>query len=174
MTQEAQAFDAIVLVGHGAAARDTPRDLVRRLRALEGERHRTGGPMTDEEARLDREVRSWPRTKENDPYKAGVDALAERLRAIAAPARVVVAFNEFCAPTIAEAVEALAAEGARAIVLVTTMTTQGGVHAEEEIPAEVAALQQRHPELSLRYAWPFDLEAVARLILDQAVGIART
>lgn len=153
---------AIVLVGHGSVASDVPRPLVHRLRALEAERRTSGAPMSPEEIELDHRVRRWSRTPETDPYKAGMDAIAERLRARAG--RVVVAYNEFCAPSLEEAVAALVAEGVADITVVTTMLTPGGVHSEVEIPESVRALQGAHPAVRIRYAWPFDLDAVAGLL----------
>src|SRR5438445_531828 len=50
--------EAVVLVGHGAAASDTPRALVSRLKQLEGERRARGAPMSEEESSLDRQVRA--------------------------------------------------------------------------------------------------------------------
>lgn len=158
---------AVILVGHGAAAKDTPRAMVGRLRTLEAERRRIpGSPLTEEERGLDHQVRHWPRTPESDPYAAGIEELAARLRPRAG--RVVVAYNEFCAPSIHEAVVALVAEGVTHLTLITTMVTPGGVHAEMEIPEEVAELRARFPEAHIAFAWPFDLDAVAELLASTA------
>lgn len=161
--------NAVVLVGHGAVASDIPRPLVQRLRALEAERRSSGAAMSADERDLDIRVRSWPRTPLTDPYKAGMDAIAARLRARVG--HVVVAFNEFCAPSLEEAVDALARAGSVHITVVTTMLTPGGVHSEVEIPESVLALQRAYPDIVIRYAWPFDLDAVAGLLADAcAVG----
>lgn len=161
---------AIVVVAHGAAARDTPPELVRRLRAIDGDRHATHRPLTEDERALDARVRGWPRTPTNDPYHAGTEALVARMRALAAGARVEAAFNELCAPSIEDVVERLAGDGIEEIVLVPTMTTPGGVHSEVEIPHVVAALAERYPAVRIVYAWPFDLDAVARLLLDRVAS----
>jgi sirohydrochlorin cobaltochelatase len=155
---------AVVLVGHGSVAADTPRPLVQRLRTLEAERRRDGTPISAEERELDAKVRRWPRTASTDPYKAGVDAIANGLRARVG--RVVVAFNEFCAPSLEEAVGALVKEGVTRITVVTTMLTPGGVHSEVEIPESLHALEKEHPGVVFRYAWPFDIEAVAGLLAE--------
>jgi sirohydrochlorin cobaltochelatase len=161
-------LDAVVLVGHGAVPSDCPRDLVTRLKALEGRRRAAGGPspepMTDEEAELDARIRGWPRSVDTDPYGAGLEAVAARLRPLLGGARLVVAYNEFAAPTLEQAVEALAADGATSIAIVPSMLTPGGVHSEVEIPETIARLRAAHPALTLRYVWPFDLDAVARLL----------
>jgi sirohydrochlorin cobaltochelatase len=123
--------------------------------------------MCEEERALDERMRRWPRTAANDPYGAGVYALAEALRPLLGDARLEVAFNEFCAPSLGEAVEQCAAAGAREIVVVPTMLTPGGVHSEVEIPEELEQLATQFPSVSLRYAWPFDLLLVARLLADR-------
>ncbi len=155
---------AVVLVGHGSVPADVPRPLVQRLRALEAERRSTGGKMSDEEHDLDAKIRRWPRTPATDPYKAGVEAIAEVLRGRVG--NVVVAFNEYCAPSLEQAVTELVRTGATHITIVTTMLTPGGVHSEVEIPETVQALQKAYPDVFLRYAWPFDLDSVARLLAD--------
>jgi sirohydrochlorin cobaltochelatase len=91
-----------------------------------------------------------------------MDAIAERLRPRVG--RVVVAFNELCDATLEEAVDELIRDGVRHITVVTTMLTPGGVHSEVEIPESVRALQTARPEVFIRYAWPFDLDAVAALL----------
>lgn len=156
--------DAVVLVGHGAVAADCPRDLVTRLKALEGRRRATGGPMTAEEAELDARIRGWPRDAASDPYGAGLEAVATRLRPLLDGARLVVAYNEFAAPTLEQAVAGLAADGARTIAVVPSMLTPGGVHSEVEIPETIARLRAAYPALTLRYVWPFDLDDVASLL----------
>lgn len=127
--------------------------------------------MSDEERALDHEVRRWPRTKENDPYAAGIEALAAKLRPRVG--RLVVAYNEFCAPSIPEAVEALVADGVEHVTLITTMVTPGGVHAEVEIPEEVEELRARFPHVRIAFAWPFDLDAVADLLASTALPYRR-
>ena len=153
---------AIVLVGHGGIAKGIPPELVGELKRLEAERQRGGeAHMSEREAELDRQVRNWPRTPESDPYKFGLEALANRLAPRLGGRRLMVAYNEFCAPSVDDAIDTLVAEGWNRLTLVTTMFTRGGSHAEFEIPALVAAARQRHPRIRIDYAWPFDLEQIA-------------
>ncbi len=90
--------DAVVLVGHGAVPADAPRELVTQLKACEARRRATGGPLTTEEATLDARIRSWPRTPATDPYQAGLEALATRLRPLLGRATLRVACNELGVP----------------------------------------------------------------------------
>jgi sirohydrochlorin cobaltochelatase len=157
---------AVVLVGHGGVPRDYPRERLTRLRGLEARRRATGAPPSPEEVALETELRQWPRTPANDPYQAGLESLAAQLRPRLEPTRLVLAYNEFCAPTVAEAVRELAAAGVTDIVAVPSMLTPGGVHAERDIPEIVDALRAEFPHLSLRYAWPFAGEHLASLFVD--------
>jgi len=155
-------IDAVILVGHGGIACDTPQELVAELKRLEGARKRQGeSQMSDREAELDREVRNWPRTAQTDPYQAGLEAVAQRLRPRLGERRLVVAYNEFCSPSVDEAIDSLVTEGAKRITLLTTMFTRGGSHAEIEIPAIVEAASRRHPCVTIVYRWPFDLDNIA-------------
>lgn len=154
----------IILIGHGGIPSDFPRDLLARLKSLEGQRKATGGPVTAEETALDHRIRTWPRTGKSDPYKFGLEALAQALQAERPADRVVTAYNEFCAPTIQEAAEGLILGGQRELRMATPMMTPGGHHSEVEIPQIVAELVRLHPGVSIRYAWPFDLEDVARFL----------
>jgi sirohydrochlorin cobaltochelatase len=158
---------AVILVGHGAPPRGFPRADVQRLKSLEGKRTATGGPMTEEEAELDRKIRSFPRTPENDPYREGLEALAAALRPRLGEKALSTAYNEFCAPTIDEAAARAIAEGAERIEVVPSMLTPGGVHSEVEIPEAIERIRAAHPGVTIRYAWPYDLGAVARLLVDQ-------
>lgn len=158
---------AVILVGHGSPPADCPRELVMRLKGLEGRRAAAGGPPgapSVEERELDARIRAWPRTPENDPYRAGIERLASELAPLLGGAELTVAYNEFCAPTLAEAVAAAVARGAAEITVVPSMLTPGGVHSEVEIPEAIAHLRAEHPSILLRYAWPFDLGQVARLL----------
>lgn len=163
---------ALLVIGHGSPAADIPRELVRELKRLEEERRRRRLPeMTVEERELDRKVRSWPRTAENDPYRQGLEAIGASMTRRLPDWSVALAYNEFCSPGIDEAVESLVREGREDIVFVTTMVTRGGVHAECEIPWEMERARRRHPGVKFSYAWPFDTEAVCDLMARRAEAL---
>lgn len=157
----------VILVGHGGIPSDYPRDLLTRLKMLESKRRTSGDDPSQEELDLDRRVRHWPRTPQTDPYQAGFEALARQLQASLSGQHFAIAYNEFCAPTVEEAVEAMIATGVKSITVVPSMLTPGGSHSEIEIPESLARLQARHPALDLCYAWPFDLAAVSDMLLHQ-------
>ena len=155
---------AIVLVGHGGVPTDCPHELIRKLKQLEAQRRAAGKPMSPEERELDQKIRRWPRTPQNDPYKGGLESLAAQLRPLLKRDRLAIAYNEFCAPTLEEAVEALVADGIWDITVVSSMFTAGGSHAEIEIPETVNKLKRAHPNAAIRYAWPFDQQLVAGML----------
>ena len=123
--------------------------------------------MSEEERELDTRIRRWPRTPETDPYQSGLEAVAAQLRANLGEVLFAVAYNEFCAPTLEESVEALIKKGATHITVATTMFTPGGSHSEIEIPEILDHLRPQYPRVELHYAWPFDLQQVAKTLEDQ-------
>jgi sirohydrochlorin cobaltochelatase len=168
-------FEAVVLVGHGGIASDTPPELVAELKQLEGMRHRAGETQPGaREAELDRRVREWPRTPASDPYKAGLEAIAEKLGPRLGERRLEIAYNEFCAPSLRTAIERLAAEGATRITVVTTMFTPGGSHSEREMPAEIEQIRREHPGIRIEYAWPYALDMIAEFLATHLAGSPRT
>jgi sirohydrochlorin cobaltochelatase len=163
-----QKKEAVVLIGHGGSPSDIPRGVVAELKKLEGERQaRKLAAMSPREAELDKQVREWPRTPETDPYKFGVEAIAEKLAPKLGGRRLVTAYNEFCAPSVEDAIERLVAEGFERIVLVSTMFTRGGIHAECEIPGIVLETRKKHPRVEVEYAWPFDADFIAAFLAEQ-------
>lgn len=157
----------VILVGHGGIPKDCPQDLVTRLKRLEAQRRAVKQPPSAEEIELDMKIRRWPRTSATDPYQSGLQAVAARLQSQLNGILFGLAYNEFCAPTLEEAVEDLIGQGATEITVATTMFTPGGSHSEIEIPDILDHLRQKHPHVVLRYAWPFDLELVADTLAEQ-------
>lgn len=157
----------VILVGHGGIPKGCPQELVTKLKRLEAQRRAAKLPPSAEEHELDTKIRRWPRTAETDPYQAGLETVAARLRAQLNGVLFAVAYNEFCAPTLEESVEALIKQGATHITVTTTMFTPGGSHSEVEIPEILDQLRPLHPGVEIRYAWPFDLELVANTLAEQ-------
>ena len=157
----------VVLVGHGGIPKDCPQEMVTRLKRLEAQRRAAMQPPSPEELELDQKIRRWPRTAATDPYQFGLDAVAEALRPHLNGALFAVAYNEFCGPTLEESVEELIAKGATYITVITTMFTPGGSHSEVEIPEILDHLRPQYPGVELRYAWPFDLQLIAKTLAGQ-------
>jgi sirohydrochlorin cobaltochelatase len=157
----------VILVGHGGIPKGCPQELVTRLKRLEGQRRAAKLPPSAEEIELDTKIRRMPRTPETDPYQSGLEAVAAQLRANLGDVLFAVAYNEFCAPTLEESVEALIKQGATHITVTTTMFTPGGSHSEVEIPEILDHLRPQYSGVELRYAWPFDLQLVANTLAEQ-------
>lgn len=157
----------VILVGHGGLPKDCPQDLVITLKRLEAQRRAAKQPPSVEELALDMKIRRWPRTPSTDPYQSGLQAVAARLQPRLNGSLFALAYNEFCAPSVGEAVEHLIGQGATEITVTTTMFTPGGSHSEIEIPEILNHLRPKHPGVVLRYAWPFDLELVANTLAEQ-------
>ncbi|MBI3994985.1 MAG: CbiX/SirB N-terminal domain-containing protein [Nitrospirae bacterium] len=140
--------------------------MVIKFKSLEARRRRAGGQVSPEETDLAARIRNWPRTPHNDPYKTGLESLADHLRAGLNGTALAVAYNEFCSPSLEEAIEAMITDGIREITVIPSMMTPGGVHSEVEIPNILEKLRSGHPDIKIHYAWPFDLSQVARLLTE--------
>ena len=161
-----EAQRAVILVGHGGLPKDCPREIILKFKQLERERKNSGKPASPQERDIENTIREWPRTPENDPYKAGLEQLGQRLEPLLEGARLVLAYNEFCAPTVEAAVADLAKRGITHITVVPTMLTPGGSHSEIEIPEILDDLRRLHPALDIRYAWPTDLDLLASMLAN--------
>lgn len=103
-------------------------------------------------------------------WSASLDALAAAIRARASGAGVQVAFLELQPPTLAEALEAAAAGGARRIHVVPVFWAGAG-HIENDLPPILAAFGGRHPEATVRVLsvlseLPGMLEFIAQTVSD--------
>jgi sirohydrochlorin cobaltochelatase len=157
----------VVLVGHGGIAKDCPPELVSKLKRLEAHRRASGTPPTAEEQELDATIRRWPRTPVTDPYQAGLEAVGAEFRSLLDGALFVLAYNEFCSPSVEESIEHLIGQGATHITVVTTMFTPGGAHSEVEIPEILHRMRSKYPQVPIQYAWPFEASLIANVLKEQ-------
>jgi sirohydrochlorin cobaltochelatase len=158
----------IVLAMHGVPPKDFPKNEMMELFGLQArmDHHDPGGAHEDLHRRheeLHRKMREWPRTAENDPYCTASHDLAAHLREETG-LQVYVGFNEFCGPTVEEAVDLAVQAGADRVVVLTTMMTQGGEHSERDIPHAIEAARKEHRGVEIVYAWPFELPDVASFL----------
>jgi sirohydrochlorin cobaltochelatase len=157
----------IVLAMHGAPPADFPRPEFTEFMSLHGRIGHSHGAV-DEPSRLryvalEKKMRAWPRSAQNDPFFVGSQELAGRLSRETG-LDVILGFNEFCAPSLDEALDRAAATEAPTIVVVTPMMTPGGEHSEADIPAAIERAKTRHPGKKIVYAWPFAAEDIARFL----------
>lgn len=157
----------VVLIGHGSPALDCPPQWIGELLGLQhGGGHGHGHAHDGRAAELDVKIRNWPRTGDNDPYQRGLEQLAAALRPLLSTELFAVGYNEFCRPTVAEAVSQVAAQGASRILVIPTMLTPGGLHSEIDIPKALDEIRRAHSGITIEYVWPFDLGRVAALLAD--------
>jgi sirohydrochlorin cobaltochelatase len=160
----------IVLAMHGAPSLDFPKDELKEFMNLYGQMHHVPEhvlekikPRYDE---LEAKMRSWPRSEENDPFYAGSVQMAQNLRSISGY-DVIIGYNEFCSPTIKEAISQAQGNSPDKIIVLTPMMTHGGEHAQIDIPYAIKQAQQIYPEIPIVYAWPFEYSDVAQFLLSQ-------
>ena len=161
---------AVVLVMHGAPANDFPQEELAELMGLHAALEKATGDrrhaLERRHSELEAKLRNWPRDERNDPFWAGSHALTKALRE-ATGQEVIVGFNEFCAPSRDQALDQAASRDIDEIVVITPMMTRGGEHSEADIPQAIERAVRRHPEISFRYAWPFNPGEVARFLAAQ-------
>lgn len=159
----------IVLAMHGMPPKDFPEKEKMEFLRLHSQ-HSKPGALSEEQMKrhdeLDEKMRRWPRTAENDSFHAASYRIAEEMKK-SGGTEVLVAFNEFCAPAVAETLDKAAALQQGEVVVVTPMLTRGGSHAELEIPEDIEKARQRNPGVLFRYAWPFDSAFVAQFLSRQ-------
>lgn len=97
----------------------------------------------------------------NSPYLKGVQKIAKALSFKLKTHVVKVAYNEFCSPTILEAIEGFIDEKISQIDVITTMITPGGSHSEKDIPETLNVIRNKHPDIIINYLWPYDIDEIA-------------
>ena len=166
----------MVLIGHGAPATDCPPQYVGELMSLEWRQshgaHGHAHALEGRAAELDATIRGWPRHAGNDPYKAGLERLADALRPLVPTELLAIGYNEFCRPSIAEAIAQVIGAGASRVLVIPTMLTPGGVHSEVDIPRALEQVRRAHSAVAIEYVWPFDLQDVARLLASHLTRAA--
>lgn len=161
----------IVLAMHGAPPLDFPRGEMTEFMGLHARLgHRSGGEEDGSLRRrfidLEAKLRAWPRTGQNDPFYAGSQDLAEQLRKESG-LEVIIGFNEFCAPTLDDALARAAERNAEKVIVITPMMTRGGEHSAIDIPEAIRRVRQKFPGQKIVYAWPFPTEDIARFLSSQ-------
>lgn len=153
---------------HGMPPSDIPREILSEWRNLHSEME--GAPAQElDQLRylaLDRQIRSWPRDVQNDPYFFASHRIAKHLKE-QSQYEVIVAFNEFSAPTLEEGFDIASRMGVKKVVVITPMMTRGGSHSERDIPRAVEQARLKYPGMNLIYVWPFDEDQIAGFLNRQ-------
>lgn len=160
----------IILTMHGAPPNDFPKRELGEYFSLhmqiENNPQRVDETQRQRYVELDGRVRTWPRTAANDPFHASSQTMAARLETETG-LTTLACFNEFCDPSLSDAVHTAVDGGARRIVVITPMMTGGGEHAEVDIPEEIERLRDEFPDVELIYAWPFEPDTVTKFLSNQ-------
>jgi sirohydrochlorin cobaltochelatase len=160
----------VVLAMHGSPPGDFPKDELTeffRLHTQIDHMHEPGPTSLKQRyLDLDTKMRTWPRNENNDPFFTGAQNMALHLGK-STGLDVIVGYNEYCAPSLDEAIDKAALMGAERIIIITPMMTRGGEHSEKDIPDTISRSQKRHPSIELVYAWPFDHTDVADFLGSQ-------
>jgi len=110
-----------------------------------------------------------------DPeWAAPIGAIQKRLQAARPDALVLLAFQEFMAPTLETAVAQSVAEGVQRVMLVPLFLAQGS-HMKRDLPLLVAGIRRRQPQLELQVLpaigeAPEILQAISDWILRAGKG----
>ncbi len=160
----------ILLAMHGMPPRDFPRQDM----AEWGRLHSALGQMSGEEREraakryedLERKLRSWPRTEQNDPFHKASHELAQKLEGRTG-FKVVTAFSDFCGPTLDEGFDLSAQEKAERVVVITPMMTRGGNHSESDIPKAIEKAKKRFPQMAIHYVWPYADSTIVEFLAQQ-------
>jgi len=160
----------IVLAMHGSPPLDFPRGELNEFMGLHAGLEPASGPAAGAQRlrynQLEAKMRAWPRTGQNDPFYSGSQELARHLRQESG-LEVIVGFNEFCGPTLDEALEQAVARKAGKVIVVTPMMTRGGEHSAVDIPEAIRRTQKKFPGTKIVYAWPFATEDIARFLSSE-------
>ncbi|MDP3980844.1 MAG: CbiX/SirB N-terminal domain-containing protein [Chlamydiota bacterium] len=165
----------VVLVMHGMVPKDFPKEDKLEWLGLHGKMLRQG-PLDDIEQKrhdeLETKMREWPRTSANDPFHTASQELAGHLEGISTYP-VYLGFNEFCAPSMEQALDEAVANQPKTVIVITPMLTPGGNHSEKDIPDAIALYRDKHPEIDFIYAWPYDMAHVGSFLSEQITHILR-
>lgn len=160
----------IILAAHGSPPNDFPNKELGEFFMLHARNEVKGGLTKEEKERfsaLENKMRDWKRTPQNDPfYTACLEIAANLEKELLQP--VFVGFNEFCAPSISRILNDVIEQGAEKILVISPMMTRGGEHAEKDIPQIIESFEKKHPQVKLRYAYPFLSKDIARFLAGQA------
>ena len=159
----------VILATHGSPPRDFPADEAREFFELHARVGRFHDPEAAGMARyieLESKMRLWKRTTQNDPFWVSSLELALYMeKSLQLP--VFTAFNEFCAPTVLDAIINSAELGADRVIVVTSMLTRGGEHANVDIREAVEKARKEFPDAEFIFAFPFQGKDIARFLAEQ-------
>lgn len=117
---------------------------------------------------ISQETRQIPRDPD-DPYSLDMQKIKDSIQQCGDIKHLEVGYMEFSSPTIAEAIEKIANEGVKKIILVNSPGIfMRSSHSLLDIPPLIEQIQSTHPDLELIYAPPGGfLEEIADVIIKR-------
>ncbi|UCE97255.1 MAG: CbiX/SirB N-terminal domain-containing protein [Dehalococcoidia bacterium] len=156
-----------VLVMQGIPPRDFPQYEVAELFTLSTRLKYTYGvereALEKRHTELDKKIRNWPRTEHNDPLIASSHQLSTLLKQTT-NYEVIVAYNEYCSPSVDEALDLAVRSGADKIVVIPMSMVSVGGQLEVDIAKAIEHAQSWRIGIPITCAWPFDISEVIQLI----------
>lgn len=165
----------IVLAQHGIPANDCPKEIMKEFEELIVPVHyrHTGTPeQVKRFHELEEIIVHQPRNLLNDPFWDSSYHIAKVLKD-RTQYPIFVGFNEYCNPTLPDALELAAKTSTDRVVVVTPMMTPGGGHPERDIPSAIEPIEKKYPQLEILYAWPKTAEEIEAWIDRSADVIAK-
>lgn len=106
-----------------------------------------------------------------DPaWRQPIEAIRAAMVARDSAARVELGFLDFLSPSLPEAIDRLADEGVRTIVIVPIFMAQSG-HTKRDLPVMLEAARVRHPGIAISVATPIgEASQVVGAIAEYALG----
>lgn len=157
----------IVLAMHGSPPIDFPREEMAFFYGVHLQTEHNPNSVDEKTKKkaeaIENKMKNWPRTAENDPYYVAGKEIGKKIEEFTG-IQTFVGFNEFCNPTIQEALQEALKLNPDKIYVTTSMITPGGEHQEKEIPEAINEIARKYPDKEIVYVWPYDIPEVAKFI----------
>lgn len=150
---------ALIIVGHGGFPNDFPK-MKEYMQLAE-----KGGEKFE---KIENEMIHWPRNENNDSYWAGIMKIAKEIEGKKTFSLVKVAFNEYCTPTVTEALTEVVKENPDEIIVTSIMMTSGGAHSEHDIPGSIKSFKEKNPNVKITYAWPYEPSEISEFLISHS------
>ena len=150
----------LVLAMHGTPPVDLPN-----LIMMEFMMAKAGMGERAKYKKLEKKIRDWPRT-EKDAYWDGTRKVGEEMAKMTG-SKVIVGYNEFCAPSMAEAFDEAIQGKAKKVLVLSPMWEHANPHSDSDVPIAIRRAKKKYPDVEFVYAWPYSYERTVGFLRDQ-------
>lgn len=151
---------ALVLAMHGTPPIDLPN-----LIMMEFMMAKAGMGERAKYLKIEKKIRDWPRT-DKDAYWVGAQKMGDVMGKMTG-SKVIVGFNEFCAPSLAEAFDEAIGGKAQKVLVLSPMWEPDNPHSDSDVPIAIRRAQKKFPKVAFVYAWPFSYDKTVPFLRDQ-------